>query len=189
MALIKDLDTGHSAIIRGAIDSPAVGTDAGLKQGCVLAPELFNLYLDTSVRALLPALRSLGVKISYKIDGQLRECKKPTHDELVWILMYADDICLIADDLENLRQAITAMDAAFLTYGLTVSTQKTKVLVVGREAEVRAANLQIPICGAELEVVTEFQYLGSIFSADNTVDKEVNNRIAKAGYAWHTLKV
>ena len=189
VALIKDLHTGHSAVIRGAVDSPAVGTDAGFKQGCVLATELFNLYLDTAVRVLLPVLRCLGVKISYKIDGQLSECKNPTHSELVWILMYADDICLIANNPDNLRQAITAMDAAFLTYGLTVSTQKTKVLVVGKEAEVHAANLQIPIRGAELEVVTEFQYLGSIFSADNTVHKEINNRIAKAGYGWHTLKV
>ena len=103
--------------------------------------------------------------------------------------MYAADICLIADNPGNLRQVITAMDAAFLTYGLTISTQKTKVLDVGKEAELHAAGLrwEIPIRGAELEVVTEFQYLGSIFSANNTVDKEVNNRIA--GYAWHTLKV
>ena len=46
--------------------------------------------------------------------------------------MYADDICLIADDADNLRQAIMAMDAAFLTYGLTVSLQKTKILVGGK---------------------------------------------------------
>ena len=70
-----------------------------------------------------------------------------------------------------------------------VSTQKTKVLVVGKDAEMHAGNLHIIVRGTELEVVTDFQYLGSIFSADNTVDKEVNNRIAKAGYAWHTLKV
>lgn len=103
--------------------------------------------------------------------------------------MYADDICLIADDADNLTRAITAMDAAFLTYGLTVSTQKTKVLVVGKDAGIQASNLHIHIRDTELEVVTEFQYLGSIFSADNTIDKEVSNRIAKAGYAWHSLKV
>ena len=189
VALIKDLHTGHCAVIRGAVDSPAVETHAGFKQGCVLAPDLFNLYLDTAVRALLPVLSSLGVRISYKIDGQLRECRNPTHDDLVWILMYADDICLIADNPDNLSQAITAMDAAFLTYGLTVSTQKTKILVVGKDAGTHANNLHVLVRDTELEVVSEFKYLGSIFSADNTVDKEVSSRIAKAGYAWHTLKV
>ena len=58
VARIKDLHTGHSAVIRGAVDSPAVKTDAGFKQRpygvcfSVLAPDLFNLYqLDTAVRA------------------------------------------------------------------------------------------------------------------------------------------
>ena len=64
VVLIEDLHIGHSAVIMGTVDSPAVGTDAGFKQGCVLAPELFNLYLDAAVRALLPVLRTLGVKIS-----------------------------------------------------------------------------------------------------------------------------
>ena len=86
------------------------------------------------------------------------------------------------------------MDAAFLTYDLTASTQKTKVLVVGKDAEVHASSLHnvhnvIPMHGVELEMVTEFQSWGNIFIADNTTDKEVNNRIAKAGFAWHTLKV
>ena len=85
--------------------------------------------------------------------------------------------------------SVAAFKFAFLTYGLTVSTQKTKVLVVGKDAEVHARNLHIPIRGVELETVTEFKYLRSIFTADNTIDKEVNHRIAKAGYAWHTLKV
>ena len=72
--------------------------------------------------------------------------------------MFASDICLIADDPDSLRQAVIAMDAVFLTYGLTVSTQETKVLVVSKEAEVHAANLQtyVYICGAQLEVVAEF---------------------------------
>ena len=75
-----------------------------------------------------------------------------------------DDVCLIADDADNPRQAIVAMDvaAAFLPYGLTVScsTQRTNVLVAGKDAEVHASNLQlhIPLSGIELETITDFQY-------------------------------
>lgn len=52
VALIKDLHTSHTAIIR------AVFTDTGFKQGCVLAPDLFNVTLDTIVRQLLPQLQN-----------------------------------------------------------------------------------------------------------------------------------
>lgn len=40
-----------------------------------------------------------------------------------------------------------------------------------------------------VKVVTDFQYLGSICSAGNTVHKDVNNRLAKTGNAWQTLTV
>ena len=51
------------------MDSPSIVTGTGLKQGCVLAPDLFNIVLDTIVRQLLPQLPRLGIKIAYKIDG------------------------------------------------------------------------------------------------------------------------
>ena len=101
--------------------------------------------------------------------------------------MYMDAICLIADDADNLRQAIMAMDAEILTHGWTVSTQNTKVQVVGKDAEAHAGCLHILIRSIDLGTVIEFKYLGSIFIADNTIDKEVNPRVAKAGYAWRTL--
>ena len=59
VALTKDLHTGHSAIIRAELDSPPVITNAGLRQGYVLAPDLFNLTLDTVVRQLVPQLQKL----------------------------------------------------------------------------------------------------------------------------------
>ena len=56
------------------------------------------------------------------------------------------------------------MDSSFSRWGLTISTQKTKVLVVGRDAEQQASNVNILIRGDKLEVVSSFKYLGSIFN-------------------------
>ena len=50
VALIKDLHAHPSAIIRSEVDSSPVITKVGFKQGCVLAPPLFNICLDTVVR-------------------------------------------------------------------------------------------------------------------------------------------
>ena len=165
VALIKDLHAHHSAIIRSEVDSSPVITNVGFKQGCVLAPPLFNICLDTVVRQLLPYLRRLGVTKCFKIDGQLRHCKNPTEEELMWILLYADDISLICDSAEKLREAVTVMDTTILRSGLTISTKKTKVLVVGRNDAAQAADLVITLRGDQLEVVSQFKYLGSIFTS------------------------
>ena len=101
VALIKDLHTDHSVTIRAELDSPPIVTDTGFKQGCVLAPDLFNIVLDTIVRQLLPQLQRLGVRIAYKINGQLMHSKNPSAEELMWILLYADDISLVSDDFES----------------------------------------------------------------------------------------
>ena len=55
--------------LRGREAASPVGTSVGFKQGCVLAPPLFNVCLDSVIRQLLPQLQRLGVTICYKIDG------------------------------------------------------------------------------------------------------------------------
>ncbi len=52
VALLKDLHTDHCGIIRAELDSADVHIDKGFKQGCVNAPGLFSIYLDTVVRQL-----------------------------------------------------------------------------------------------------------------------------------------
>jgi len=117
VALIRDLHAHHSAVIRSQVDSVPVGTSVGFKQGCVLAPPLFNVCLDSVICQLLPQLQRLGVTICYKIKGQLMHCKSPTEEVLMWILLYADDIFLACDTAEKLREAVITMDATFLRWG------------------------------------------------------------------------
>ena len=188
VALIKDLHTNHTAIIRAELDSHPVPTRVGFKQGCNLAPDLFTITLDTIVRQLLPQLRQLGVTISYKLDGQIMHSRNATEEELLWILLYADDISLVCDGITNLSRAVALMDNTFSQWGLTISTQKTKVLVVGRDAEQQAANAIISIRDDKLEVVSSFKYLGSIFTSDDTIDAEVAHRIAAANLAFVRLR-
>ncbi|KAA6417645.1 MAG: hypothetical protein FRX49_12437 [Trebouxia sp. A1-2] len=104
-------------------------------------------------------------------------CKKPTEEVLMWILTYADDISLACDTAEKLKVAVTTMDATFLRWGLTISTKNTKVLVVGRNAAAQAAESIITLRGDQLEVVSQFKYLGSVFTSDCTLDAEMTHRM------------
>jgi len=149
---------------------------------------LFNVCLDSVIRQLLPQLQRLGVTICYKIYGQLMHCKNPTEEVLMWILLYADDISLACDTAKKLREAVITMDATFLRWGLTISTKKTKVLVVGRNAAAQTADSVITLRGDQIEVVSHFKYLGSVFTSDCTLDAEITHRVAAANSAFQQLR-
>lgn len=68
--------------------------------------------------------------------------RNPTHEELMCILLYADDVSLVYNNVGNLRQAVALMDATFLQWG---PTEKTKVLVVSTDAEFHKSNVTITI--------------------------------------------
>ncbi len=114
VSLIRDLYKHHSATIRIEVDSAPVDTSVRFKQGCMLAPPLLNVCLESVIRQLLPQLQRNGVTICYKIDGELMRCKNPTEEVLMWVLLYANDISLACDTAEKLREAVITMDATFL---------------------------------------------------------------------------
>jgi hypothetical protein len=80
---------------------------------------------------------------------------------------------------------VDLLDSTFTEWGLTVSSAKTKLLVVGRDLDAQAAHLNITLRGHRLELVSNFKYLGSMITSDSTLDAEISHRIASAGYAWH----
>ena len=67
--------------------SDSFNVSSGLKQGCLLSPMLFNLYLND----LAVKLKSLGCGID--IDG-----------EAVPIILYADDVVLLAKNKQDLQK-------------------------------------------------------------------------------------
>ena len=102
--------------------------------------------------------------------------------------MYADDIALLAEDVASLKAAIELRDTVVFDWGWTVSTSKTKILVIGRDSDTQAAALDIKLRGDSLEVVSKFKYLGSIFTSDGCLDAELSHHLVSAGIAWHHLK-
>ena len=180
--------TDHSGIVWAELDSEDVHISKGFKQGCVTAPDLFSIYLDTVVQQLQPLLQRTGVIIQFRINGDLKQVHKPTDEQLMWIFMYTDDIALLAEDTASLKAAIELLDAVFSDWGLTVSTSKTKILVIERDSDTQAATLDIKLRGDNLEVVSKFKYLGSIFTSDGCLDAEIGHRLVSAGVAWHQLK-
>ena len=107
--LIRDLHTGTHSSIRAYDDvSEPFEVNRGVRQGCILAPALFNVFLDHTLRIALDKNPS-GVKIRYTLDGEVyvKEYDKETEiEEVLLALLYADDMAIVCDDAEALKRTL-----------------------------------------------------------------------------------
>jgi hypothetical protein len=111
---------------RYVVRAPGLGlgetfaVETGFKQGDSISPMLFNLHMHCVIRDVMLTIKSLGVTFRYTINGALHKLDSIMlgEEELSWILLYADDIALLADDPEKQRDMATALDLAFRRWGL-----------------------------------------------------------------------
>ena len=62
------------------------------------------------------------------------------------------------------------------------------MLVVGKGAAEQSTHAVITIRGEVLEVVSQFKYLGSMFTSDGMLNTEINHRVASASGAFARLQ-
>ena len=153
----------------------------GFKQGDVNSPMLFNLFLDTVLRACQPELECTGVRFHYNPDELLRGKTKFYEPGTAWALAFADD-ALVANTAEDLQQAMQVLDRTFARWGLEISLKKTKVVPLAGDPAVT-----LTLDRGLVETVTEFKYLGILMTGAPNPASEIKQRIAKAGHAFHSL--
>jgi len=140
---------------------------SGVKQGCVLSPLLFSFVINSLASAVIENGKH-GVQL------------KPDVTQL-FMLMFADDVALISDTAIGLQNQLYTLCHVGRTLGLTVNTNKTRV-VVFRLGGHLANHEKWYIDGQKVEVVNQYKYLGLVMSTKictNTLLSELASR-AKA---------
>ena len=168
---------------------------SGVRQGCVLAPTLFNMYFDAVIHMALEEHRSQGrgVVILYQPEAKLVgnigfSCETQLSD-----LEYADDMTLVAASWEDLKDMLQSLDEKCQQMGLPISTKKTKTMAVLPSGDTEGEQYPKPEPitlhpnSDPVEVVSTFEYLGSTMSDDCSLTAEVEARISKASKAFSSL--
>ena len=133
-------------------------SNIGTPQGDSIAAILFSLFLS-DIERWIPndGIELNGVKIG--------------------IIMYADDIVLIAESSEKLQAMIDSLNQYCLLNKLEVNTAKTKSMVFHRG---RCPRSSFTYAGNEIEIVKSFKYLGFTFTTQLSFSRHVESLIVKA---------
>src|SRR6187401_299653 len=92
--LVNSLYENTRAQVRvNGVMSDYLSLKTGVKQGCVLSPLLFNIFIDWVVRRVMENVGDTGIEVRYSPKRkELHTKEKDRIDETrVNMLMYADD--------------------------------------------------------------------------------------------------
>ena len=142
-------------------------TTVGVRQGCLLSPTLFNIFLEKIVTDALENHEGT-IKIGGRIITNLR---------------FADDIDGLAGKEEELENLVKKVETTSTAYGMEISPDKTEIM----SNNANGLTKTIKVKGYNLETVTNFKYLGAIVTDEGT-KREVLTRIAQATSALTKLK-
>ena len=167
--LIKVIQSLYQKATSAVFNNNNIGewfrTTVGVRQGCLLSPTLFNIFLE---RIMSEALEEHEGTVS--IGGRN-----------ITNLRFADDIDGVAGNEDELTELIRHLENASTEFGMEISEEKTKVMTNSTFTS------EIKINDQKLENVHRFKYLGAIVT-DEGSKPEILARIAQTTGAMTKLK-
>ena len=118
----------------------------GVRQGCMLSPLLYSIFINPIVQRINQL--HLGVEIA---------------GERTSILLYADDMVLIADNPNDMQRMLDEALEFSRDYAFDFNVDKTKAQAFYPSKTVRFAP---HLGGVQIESVTQFRYLGIILQSN-----------------------
>ena len=185
-------DDMRATVKVGSDNSDPFQVKSGVKQGCVIAPTLFSIFIATIIHLIKEDLPP-GIELVYRTDGsifnlaRLKATTKTSTSSIVEF-QYADDNCVAALSESNLQKILTAFNNAYSRLGLTVNSKKTKVVYQPSPSEENPSEPTITLDEAALENVNHFPYLGSHLSSSVDIDDEIQYRLKCAATAYGRLR-
>ena len=135
--------------------------NVGLRQGSVMSPWLFNVYMDGVVREVNVRILGKGLELLSANGGRFE----------INQLLFADDTLLVADSEEKLCRLVIEFGKVCERRKLRVNVGKSKVMRCSRYGN--GDRMHVILNGEPLEEVDCFKYLGSQVAADGGRERDV----------------
>jgi hypothetical protein len=128
--------------------------------------------------------------MDYLMDSVLRSTGKAMGDHgIKWRgkiqldLDYADDLSILEKSVSKMNELLEVLRVQGARLSFKINVKKTKSLRLGIDEDEK-----VTLGNENIDQVSSFTYLGSIFSKDGGSSEDVKSRIAKAQGVFSQLK-
>ena len=200
ISVIRQLHDGMRACVRldDRVCSRWFAVERGLRQGCVLAPLLFNTFFAAvSLHVFQGGQRRHGRFGTPREKRRAGGRGEATTGESVvatplWGMLYADDAGVVSQSPEQLRKMMGVIEVVCAAFGIIVSEAKTEMMC----SRAKMMPESIPTFGVEAagqmyNQTNEFVYLGGNINHNSDLSIEVDRRIRNAwcSFRKYTLEL
>ena len=134
----------------------ALHSSVGVKQGCVLSPIYFSIYLSD-----LPSIfdQSCDPVI---FGANTLNC-----------VMYADDLVLLSQSAHGLQNSLDKLHEYCSKWKLSVNIEKNKVMIFNKSGRL-LPNYSFHFDTTNIKLCNEYSYLGIVFTPSGSFTKAIN---------------
>ena len=144
--LIKSLYCNSTCSIRiGENKTRSFSYSRGVRQGCVLSPLLFNLYINN---------------LPYLFENALSDPFVLPNGTKIDSLLYADDLIILSRSKTGLQNCLKTLASYCKTWMLKVTLKKTKIMIFQKRPR-KSVDINFNIGTEPIEIVQEYTYLGT----------------------------
>ena len=133
--------------------------EVGLRQGCILSPILFSIFID----GLAEEVKKIGGAKYGKV--------------LVSLLLFADDIVLMAENARMLQEMLDVVYNYSKKYRFCFNKEKSNVMVFGMRKKCQD---KFRLGENDLKIVETYKYLGLILDKNFSWKKHLEKVLEKA---------
>ena len=203
ISVIRQFHDGMRACVRldDRVYSRWFAVEQGLRQGCVLAPLLFNIFFAAVINvastrfkadeAIMDALVHLRKKWGAGGRGEATAGESVLATPL-WGMLYADDAGVVSRSAEQLRKMMEVIMVVCAAFGLTVLEAKTEIMCLRtKRMPEPTVTFSVEAAGQVYNQANEFVYLGGTVNHNADLSVEVDRRIRNAwcSFRKYTLEL